>query len=238
MSKPLMPKATAVWLVENTALTFEQIAAFCEMHELEVKGIADGDVAAGVIGMSPVSSGQISDEEIKRCEGDSTARLQMIVRDDLPEVRRRAKGPRYVPTTKRTEKPDAIAWIIKTYPGMSDAAIGRLLATTKDSIKAIRERSHWNIANIKPQNPVLLGLVTQRDLDNEIAKIRKSRQNAPIESETEEESAEGAAAQTEQVANPFAAALAAYATAAQKKGQDEPTIESVFGKSPSTSDEE
>lgn len=237
LSKPLMPKATAVWLVENTALTFDQIADFCDMHRLEVKGIADGDVAAGVIGLNPVLNGQLTDEEIKRCEADESARLQMVKRD-LPEVKVRSKGPRYTPVNKRNEKPNAISWLLKAYPGLSDAAISRLLATTKDTINSVRDRTHWNIANIKAENPVLLGLITQRDLDAEVAKIRKSQQ-VKVESEADdfaqnegEDSAEGA------TPNPFAAALAAYATAAQKKVQAEPTVESVFGKSTPSTDEE
>lgn len=241
MSKLLMPKATAVWLVENTTLTFDQIAAFTGLHKLEVKGIADGDVATGVLGLSPVQGGQLTAEEIKRCEADADAALQMVERD-LPEVQLRAKGPRYTPMTKRQEKPDAIAWLVKNYPGMSDAAIGRLLATTKDTIKSIRERTHWNIANIKPNNPVLMGLCSQRDLEAEIAKIRKSKQNPQpgeaaegVEGE-ELEGSEEAAASGE--ANPFAAALAAYATAAQKKVQAEPTVESVFGEKKTGTDEE
>lgn len=234
MSRLLMPKATAVWLVENTTLTFTQISRFCELHELEVKGIADGDVASGVLGLNPVQAGQLTDEEIKRCEADSAASLQMVKRD-LPEVKVRAKGPRYTPMTKRTEKPNAIAWLLKTFPAMSDASIGRLLATTKDTIKGIRDRTHWNIANIKPENPVLMGLCSQRDLDAELSKIRPSRMAAmqADQAETEDDAAEGEGAQeaTSQ-SNPFAAALAAYAQAAQKKVHAEPTIESVFGDSP------
>lgn len=239
MSKLLMPKATAVWLVENTTLTFDQIATFTGLHKLEVKGIADGDVAAGVLGLSPIQGGQLTAEEIKRCEEDDTADLQMIERD-LPEVQIRAKGPRYTPMTKRQEKPDAIAWLIKNYPGMSDAGIGRLLATTKDTIKSIRERSHWNIANIKPNNPVLMGLCSQRDLEAEIKKIRKSKQNLqPVEGEEMVEGEEAAADATSGgEANPFAAALAAYATAAQKKVHNEPTVESVFGPSDKTEGDE
>lgn len=223
----LMPKATAVWLVENTTLTFDQIAAFTGLHKLEVKGIADGDVATGVLGLSPIQSGQLTAEEIKRCEGDEGASLQIIERD-LPEVQVRAKGPRYTPMTKRVEKPDAIAWLVKNYPGMSDAAIGRLLATTKDTIKGIRDRTHWNIMNIKPNNPVLMGLCSQRDLELEISKIRKSKRN-PVAADGEDVEGEEAEAAAPAEANPFAAALAAYATAAQKKVHNEPTVESVFG---------
>ena len=241
MSKLLMPKATAVWLVENTTLTFSQISTFCGLHPLEVKGIADGDVAAGVLGLNPILGGQLEADEIKRCEADESATLQMIDRD-LPEVRTRAKGPRYTPMTKRTEKPDAVAWLVKNYPGMSDAAIGRLLATTKDTIKSIRDRSHWNIANIKPQNPVLIGLCSQRDLDAEISKIRRSRQQLEAmtaeqqhDSEGNEHGEEGENA--EPVANPFAAALAAFAQRAQTKVQEsEPTVESVFGTQKSSSE--
>jgi len=241
MSKLLMPKATAVWLVENTTLTFDQIATFTGLHKLEVKGIADGDVATGVLGLNPIQGGQLTTEEIKRCEEDSSADLQMVERD-LPEVQIRAKGPRYTPMTKRQEKPDAIAWLVKNYPGMSDAGIGRLLATTKDTIKSIRERTHWNIANIKPNNPVLMGLCSQRDLEAEIAKIRKSKQNLqPVDGAEgyqgeEGEGGEEAAAGGE--ANPFAAALAAYATAAQKKVHNEPTVESVFGEQKTDDSEE
>ena len=238
-AKLLMPKATAVWLVENTTLTFDQISEFTGLHRLEIKGIADGDVASGVLGLSPVQSGQLTAEEIKRCEGDANAKIKMVERD-LPEVKVRAKGPRYTPMTKRTEKPDAIAWLLKNYPGMSDAAIGRLLATTKDSIKAIRDRTHWNIANIKPQNPVLLGLCSSRDLEAEIGKIRKSRQVVAdqteyVDEEAGEEAAPQAAASGEH--NPFAAALAAYAQAAQKKVLNEPTAESVFGSAPAADDD-
>ena len=231
----LMPKATAVWLVENTTLTFDQIAKLTGLHKLEVKGIADGDVAAGVLGLNPVQGGQITAEEIKRCEQDPEAEVQLVERD-LPEVQIRAKGPRYTPMTKRQEKPDAVAWLIKNYPGMSDAGIGRLLATTKDTIKQIRDRTHWNIANIKPNNPVLMGLCSQRDLDAEIARIRKSKQNLPVVDGAEGEEGEETVAAPE--ANPFAAALAAYATAAQKKIHNEPTVESVFGTAPASTEED
>ena len=234
MSKLLMPKATAVWLVENTTLTFAQIAQFCELHELEVKGIADGDVATGVAGLNPVVAGQLTDEEIKKGEASADYALQMVVKEDLPEVQLRAKGPRFTSMTKRSEKPDAIAWLVKNYPAMSDAAIGRLLATTKDTIKSIRERTHWNIANIKPQNPVLLGLVSNNDLEKEVGKIRPSRL-AKVARETQAEEPVEAEESVEAAGpNPFAAALAAYAQAAKQKmtkpAEDEPTVESVFGK--------
>ncbi|HZH27504.1 MAG TPA: DUF1013 domain-containing protein [Azospirillaceae bacterium] len=164
MPRPLMPKATAVWLVENTALTFDQIGEFCGLHALEVQAIADGDVATGMIGLDPIANGQLTREEIERCEKDPAARLKLRT-TDLPDVSVRARGPRYTPVTKRGDKPDAIAWLIKTHPGLSDAQIGKLIGTTKQTIQSVRDRSHWNAANIKPRNPVLLGMCSQRELD-------------------------------------------------------------------------
>jgi hypothetical protein len=160
-----MPKATAVWLVDSTTLNFEQIAEFCGLHKLEVQAIADGEVAIGIVGLDPVVSGQLTLEEIKRCEGDPRARLKMV-KNDLPQPVTRSKGPRYTPVSKRAEKPDAIAYLIKTYPELLDAQIARLLGTTKDTIAKVRDRTHWNAANIKPHNPVLAGLVKQSDLDS------------------------------------------------------------------------
>lgn len=169
---PLMPKATAVWLVENTALTFEQIAEFCGLHHLEIQAIADGTVAVGMIGMNPVMSGQVSAEEIKRCEDDSRARLKML-RTDLPLPTSRAKGPRYTPVTKRADKPDGVAWLIKSYPDLQDSQIARLIGTTKDTISKIRNRTHWNAANIKPRDPILLGLCKRADLDAAVRKAER-----------------------------------------------------------------
>ncbi len=164
MSLPLMPKATAVWLVENTTLTFDQIGMFCGLHKLEVQAIADGDVATGILGLNPTMNGQLTAEEIKRCEGDSRAHLKMT-RSELPQPVVRSKGPRYTPVSKRADKPDAVAYLIKTYPELLDAQVARLLGTTKDTISKVREKSHWNATNIKPRNPVLLGLCKQADLD-------------------------------------------------------------------------
>ena len=218
MSNPLMPKATAVWLIDNTGLTFAQIAKFCGMHERQVKGIADGDVASGITGLSPVQSGQLTLDEIKRCEADPSADLTLYVRKDLPDVRRRAKGPRYTPMNKRNEKPNAIAWLVKNHPGLSDAAIGRLLATTKDTIRAIRDRTHWNIGNIKPENPVLSGQCTQRDLDAELKKVRSPNEDVSAIDAAELANSEGETPEDGAgEANPFAAALAAYASAARQK---------------------
>jgi uncharacterized protein len=164
MPRPLMPKATAVWLVENTALSFEQIGEFCGLHPLEVQVIADGDTATAMLGQDPIANGQLTREEIERGEADPAHRL-VLRTSDLPGVSSRAKGPRYTPVTKRGDKPDAISWLIKTYPSMTDAQIGRLIGTTKPTIQAVRDRSHWNASNIKARSPVLAGLCTQRELD-------------------------------------------------------------------------
>lgn len=168
MALPLMPKATAVWLVENTSLAFEQIAAFCGLHELEVQAIADGEVAAGMVGLDPVANGQLTKAEIERCEKDPYSKLKMLA-VDLPLPAARSKGPRYTPITKRGDKPDAIAWVLKNHPELPDSAVTRLIGTTKPTIASVREKSHWNAANIKPRNPVLLGLCTQRELDEALS---------------------------------------------------------------------
>src|ERR1700735_4950699 len=172
MVQPLMPKATAVWLVENTTLSFEQIGDFCGLHKLEVQAIADGEVAAGIIGLDPVLNGQLTAEEIKRCELDPRARLKMI-KSDLPQPVLRHKGPRYTPVSKRADKPDAIAYLIKTHPELLDAQVARLLGTTKDTIAKVRDRTHWNANNIKPHSPVLLGLCKQSDLDAALKRAQR-----------------------------------------------------------------
>lgn len=171
MTLPLMPKATAVWLVENTALSFEQIAEFCGMHPLEVQGIADGEVAQGVRGVDPVAANQLTFDEIKRCEANIKEPLQ-IASTAKQYINTKAKGARYTPVARRGEKPDAIAWLVKYYPTMSDAQIGKLVGTTKNTIQAVRTKSHWNTPNIKPRDPVLLGLCTQTHLDAATAKIK------------------------------------------------------------------
>lgn len=176
MTLPLMPKATAVWLVENTALSFEQIAEFCGMHPLEVQGIADGEVAQGVRGVDPIAANQITAEEIKRGEADNSVRLQ-IAQTAKQYINQKTKGARYTPVARRGEKPDAIAWLVKYYPTMSDAQIGKLVGTTKNTIQAVRTKSHWNTANIKPRDPVLLGLCSQTHLDAATAKIKPAVTN-------------------------------------------------------------
>src|SRR5262249_45291899 len=157
MTAPLMPKATAVWLVENTGLTFQQIAEFCGLHELEVQAIADGEVAMQMQGLDPVANGQTTKEEIERCEKDPSARLKLAEKAiPLPVVRH--KGPRYTPISKRQDKPNAIAWLVKNHPELSDATISKLIGTTKPTIAAVRDRTHWNSQNIKAQHPVTTGL--------------------------------------------------------------------------------
>jgi len=171
MALPLMPKATAVWLVENTALSFEQIADFCGMHPLEVQGIADGEVSGGIRGMDPSASGQLSMDEIKRCEKDPAARLA-ILGTAKQYISQKTKGSRYTPVARRQDKPDAIAWLIKNYPHMTDAQVAKLVGTTKNTIQAVRGKTHWNSGNIKPRDPVLLGLCTQTHLDAAVASIK------------------------------------------------------------------
>jgi hypothetical protein len=172
MARLLMPKATAVWLVENTSLTFEQVADFCGLHTLEVQGIADGEVAVGIVGLDPIANGQLTREEIKRCEADPSQRLQMS-RTEIPMPAPRTKGPRYTPVSKRQDKPDAIAWLLRHHPELSDAQVCKLIGTTKSTIQAVRDRSHWNSPNLRPRDPVLLGLCTQSDLNATVARARK-----------------------------------------------------------------
>jgi hypothetical protein len=173
MTLPLMPKATAVWLVENTSLTFDQIAEFCGMHPLEVQGIADGEVAIGIVGMDPVANGQLTREEIARVEADKSTRLKMV-ENALPLPVVHGKGAKYTPVSKRQDRPNAIAWLVRHHPELTDAQISRLVGTTKSTIEKIRDRSHWDMANIKPQNPVSLGLCTQQDLEDAIDKAHRA----------------------------------------------------------------
>lgn len=167
---PLMPKATAVWLVENTTLTFKQIADFCHLHELEVKGIADGDVATGVKGLDPVTGGQLTREEIAEAEADTSRPLAILESKVDVQVKKSTAGPRYTPVSRRGDRPDAIAWLLRYHPELPDAAIMKLVGTTKHTINAVRERSHWNISAIKPVDPVSLGLCSQIDLDFAVQK--------------------------------------------------------------------
>ena len=172
---PLMPKATAVWLVENTSLTFDQIADFCKLHPLEVKGIADGEVAAGIKGFDPITSGQLTREEIEKAEKNTGYRLQLATsKVRLPEVKKQ-RGPRYTPLSRRQDRPNAILWLLRNHPELKDAQIMRLVGTTKTTLQAIRDRTHWNSASLQPMDPVTLALCSQIDLDNEVARAAKER---------------------------------------------------------------
>jgi len=171
MAQPLMPKATAVWLVENTVLTFDQIATFCGMHHLEAQAIADDEVAIGMQGMDPLANGELTHEEIDRCAADSSQHLVQAERKIKIPVAKQ-KGARYTPVSKRQDRPDAISWLIKNYPELSDAQISKLIGTTKPTINAIRDKTHWNSANIKQQNPVSLGLCAGADLEKIVAIAR------------------------------------------------------------------
>lgn len=170
----LMPKATAVWLVDNTALSFDQIAQFCKLHPLEVKAIADGESAQGIKGLDPIATGQLSRDEIARAEGNPNHKLKL----SEPKVRvpdSKRKGPRYTPVSKRQDRPNAILWLVRNHPELKDAQISRLVGTTKATIEQIRERTHWNSANLTPMDPVTLGLCSQIDLDLEVERASKGR---------------------------------------------------------------
>ena len=169
MSSLLMPKATAVWLIDNTTLTFEQISEFCNLHVLEVQAIADGDVGQGILGFDPILNGQLTQEEIDNCCNDPELSLKKLA-SSLPENKNKNKGPKYIPLARRGDKPDAIAWIVKNHPEVKNNQISKLIGTTKDTIEKIRTRSHWNISNITAKHPVLLSLCTQDDLENAIIK--------------------------------------------------------------------
>ncbi len=171
-----MPKATAVWLVDNTSLSFEQIAEFCKLHPLEVKGIADGEVASGIKGLDPVTTGQLTREEIELAQKNPAHKLKMAERKvRLPETRRTKRGPRYTPVSRRQDRPNAILWLVRNHPELKDAQIMRLVGTTKNTIQQVRERTHWNSNNLTPMDPVTLGLCTQIDLDFEVQRAEKDR---------------------------------------------------------------
>ncbi len=170
----LMPKATAVWLVDNTALSFDQIAQFCKLHPLEVKAIADGEAAQGIKGLDPIATGQLSRDEIQRGEADVNHKLKLQEpKVRVPESKRR--GPRYTPVSKRQDRPKAILWLVRNHPELKDAQISRLVGTTKSTIEQIRDRTHWNATNLTPMDPVTLGLCSQIDLDLEVEKASKGR---------------------------------------------------------------
>ncbi len=174
MNKPIMAKATAVWLVDNTTLTFKQIADFTGMHELEVQGIADGDVAAGVKGFDPIANNQLEQDEITKGESDPLYKLK-LKHNPAAVGEEKRRGPRYTPLSKRQDRPNAILWLVKFHPELTDAQISKLVGTTKPTIQSIRERTHWNIANMQPIDPVALGLCKQSELDAAVQKAAEKR---------------------------------------------------------------
>lgn len=211
----LMPKATAVWLVDNTSLSFDQIAEFCTLHPLEVKAIADGESAQGIKGMDPIITGQLTRDEIVRAEGDESYRLKLAPpKVRVPEAKR--KGPRYTPVSKRQDRPNAILWLVRNHPELKDPQISKLVGTTKSTIEQIRERTHWNSANLQPLDPVTLGLCSQIDLDLEVEKA--SRGMPRPEEEAAEEERLLSAAQTQNYRS------------AERRDDDELDAAAVFAK--------
>jgi len=192
MALPLMPKATAVWLVENTSLSFDQIGDFCGLHPLEVQAIADGEVAVQMQGLDPIVNGQLTLEEIERCQKDPAARLK-ISADAMPVPMVKHKGPRYTPIAKRQDKPDAIAWLLKSHPELSDGQISKLIGTTKPTIQAVRDRTHWNSPNIKPRHPVALGLCTLQELEAAVSRANRGKKTVEVAAPTAEETADALA---------------------------------------------
>ena len=173
---PLMPKATAVWLLDNTALSFDQIAEFCKLHPLEVKAIADGDAAQGIKGLDPIVTGQLTREQIAEAEKNPESRLKLTEpKVAVPTAERSKKGPRYTPVSRRQDRPNAILWLVRNHPELKDSAIMRLVGTTKSTIASIRDRTHWNSANLTPMDPVTLGLASQIDLDLEVQRANKEK---------------------------------------------------------------
>ena len=169
---PLMPMATAVWLVENTTLTFKQIANFCNLHELEVKGIADGDVAKGIKAYNPILAGQLSREEIDLCSKNSNRSLNLVERTEIVQVKERKK-PKYTPLSKRQDRPDAALWLLKNYPEFTDGQISKLVGSTKSNVTLIRKRSYWNFSNLRAKDPVILGLCSQNTFEESLEKAKR-----------------------------------------------------------------
>ena len=218
MTDILMPKATAVWLVDNTSLSFEQIADFCGLHPLEVRGIADGDVARDIRGVDPVTGGQLTREELEKAQADSNYRMKAVVSRHADLLKPTKTGPKYTPVSRRQDRPDAIAWFVRNHPEVTDAQIAKLLGTTKSTIESVRNRTHWNSANIKPVDPVTLGLVGQLQLDEVVRKA------------ADKKAKEGATGGTLQAIEPEAVEEE-FVPEERVRPSAEPTAESVFGKS-------
>ena len=220
---PLMPKATAVWLVENTGLTFRQIADFCHLHELEVKGIADGDVAAGIKGMDPVTGGQLTREEIEKGEKDPEYRLKILESKVNIQVQKATSGPRYTPVSRRGDRPDAIAWFLRHHPEVTDAQISKLIGTTKSTIESVRSRQHWNAPNLKPVDPVTLGLCSQIELDAIVSRAAAKKANA-----REEKDARLSGPTLRKVVTPAPAAAGAATADGEEPRRENITAEQLF----------
>jgi len=220
---PLMPKATAVWLLDNTALTFDQIAEFCKLHPLEVKAIADGDAAQGIKGLDPIQTGQLTREQIQDAEANPDSKLKLAAQKVAVPGAERKKGPRYTPVSRRQDRPNAILWLVRNHPELKDSQIMRLVGTTKSTIAAIRDRTHWNATNLTPLDPVTLGLCTQTDLDLEVQRANKEK---PVEADT------GATLlpATETTAPKEPEEAAAPSPAADKKPGEEIDVNLVFAK--------
>ncbi|MDI1279829.1 MAG: hypothetical protein ACI9YM_000819 [Brevundimonas sp.] len=218
MTEILMPKATAVWLVDNTSLSFDQIADFCGLHPLEVRGIADGDVARDIRGADPLVNGQLSREELDRAQADDTYRMSAVVSRHAELMKAHKPAPKYTPVSRRQDRPDAISWFVRNHPEVTDAQISKLLGTTKSTIDSVRNRTHWNSANIKPVDPVTLGLVGQLALDELVRKAadKKARDDAK----------KGGATMQPVEAEP---AEPEFVPEARERRGAEPTAASVFG---------
>ena len=229
VAQPLMPHATASWLVDNSSLTFQQIAEFCGLHILEVQAIADDTAATKLTGRDPLRSGELTQDEIERGQDDPAYKLRM---QKEPDQAVRTKGPRYTPVSKRQDKPDGVAWLIRNHPELSDGQIGKLIGTTRSTIQAIRERSHWNIANIQPKDPVTLGLTSQRELDAAVAKAAKAKGGEAPRDMTFDEDREALLvelrAEREAAAREAEAALAAEGESAEVEAEAEPNADTLF----------
>ena len=223
MSKILMPKATAVWLIDNTVMTFEQVSIFCDLHILEVKGIADGDVAAGIRGADPISNGQLTRPEIEKAEKNPSYNMIAVAfnHDVVPaSKKKKRKGPRYTPLSRRQDRPDAIAWLVRNHPEVSDAQISKLVGTTKPTINSIRDRTHWKTATITPTDPVSLGLCSQMDLDATV--------KVAAEKLAKKQAKEGKTNQDDGTALQPVADAAPAPAAVEETPKSEHTLESLF----------
>ena len=220
---PLMPKATAVWLVEHTALSFDQVAEFCKLHPLEVKAIADGDAAQGIKGLDPIQTGQLSREEIDKAEGEPDYRLKLLDPKVRLPVAKRKKGPRYTPVSRRQDRPNAILWLVRNHPELKDAQIMRLVGTTKSTILSIRERTHWNAQTLQPMDPVTLGLCSQIDLDLEVHRAAKEK---PIDATAQGATLLPASETTARKSEPEEP----VETEKEKKRADDLNVDAVFAK--------